>query len=114
MTQEPKPSAANNPLAERNALVQEVCDQAKALRTAGLRGGIQGVEEELKWSRRLAEASVGAGVTTRAQAYGDYVALLQEKVSGLEELYLAGRSGRLEIVEMRYELTLTKEFAAVK
>ena len=35
-------------------------------------------------------------------------------MSGLEVLYLAGRAGRLEIVEMRYELTLTKEFAAVK
>ena len=110
---EPKPVAAANAAAERYAIAKEICDDAKTLRAAG-RGGFQSAEDELKWSRRLAEAAVAAGIATPAQAYGDYAALLQEKVSGLEELYKAGRAQRREIVEMRWEWALAKELAAAK
>jgi hypothetical protein len=113
MTQDPKPAAAANPAAERYAIAKEVCDEAKVLRAAG-RGGFPSAEEELKWLRRLAESAVAAGIATPAQAYGDYAALLQEKVAGLEELYKAGRAQRREVNEMRWELALAKELAAAK
>lgn len=113
MTQDPKPVAASNPALERHAIAKEVCDEATTLRAAG-RGGFQRAEEELKWLRRLAESAVAAGIATPAQAFGDYAAMLQERVAGLEELYKAGRAQRREVNEMRWEWALAKELAAAK
>lgn len=113
MTQEPKPVAAANPAAERYAIAKEVLEQAKQLHAAG-RGGFTSTAEDLRWSLRLAESAVAAGLATRQQAFAVHVAHVQQLLDTAKLRFEAGAAPLLEVAELRYELSLAKELAAGK
>jgi len=105
LSQQTSKDDASSAVMARYKAASEVVGLVEAQRSRG-DGDAQFPEDDasIRWSLRLAEAAVAAGVQPASRAYADHVQRMEKQAAGVEAQAKMGRRSALEVAVARYFL----------